>query len=156
MRGGLEGRIFTLTFKEQTQCSAGWHICLLFHSMIKLLSMWKFKSSRVAVPSRRFVSLLFPFSFLLLLLLLFLYVWAAQCPCFAGSRHACELASVCFWGGESLVQIDLDPTSVVALGHMERPDRARESVKVAHAAVRADGNGWGRGGVSPLSDTPAQ
>lgn len=61
--------IFTLTFKEQTQCSVGWHICLLFHSKIKLLSMWKFKSSRVAVVSRRFFVLFF-----------FLYVWAAQCP----------------------------------------------------------------------------
>lgn len=143
----MEGRIFTLTFKEQTQCSVGWHICLLFHSTIKLLSMWKFKSSRVAAPSRRFVSLLFPFCFLLLLLLLFLYVWAAQCPRFASAglheARACELASVCFWGGKSLVRIDLGPTSVVALGHMERPDRARESVGVAHAAVARTAGGGG-------------
>lgn len=34
-----------------------------------------------------------------------------------------------------LFQRDLGPTSAVALGHMERPDRARESVGVARAAV---------------------
>lgn len=57
--------------------------------------------------------------------------------------RACELASVCFWGGKSLVQIDLGPTSAVALGHMERPDRARESVGVAHAAVARTAGGGG-------------
>lgn len=103
---GWRGRIFTLTFKEQTQCSVGWHICLLFHSKIKLLSMRKFKSSRVAAVSRRFVLLLFPFLFIFFSSSSLSLRQAAQCPRFAssgGPHNVRQEKRVCFWGGTTLV-----------------------------------------------------
>lgn len=132
---GWRGRIFTLTFKEQTQCSVGWHICLLFHSKIKLLSMWKFKSSLVAAVFCRFVLLLFPFCVIFFSFSLSFFM-SARLSVLVLKAPGRSRRSACVSGVEKpSFRRDLGPTSVVALGHMERPDRAPESVGVARAAV---------------------